>query len=120
MNKEIKTEDDLRAGATGAEVRFKHYSGLVFTPGVQYLAEQLEAYWFLDVVGSYQRTPRVQGIDLQMWTLEVNLPKSKGIVTLQGDGDVQVLSQRIPYTDFPIPKARIWVQNGVMYLPCEH
>jgi len=28
--------------------------------------------------------------------------------------------QRIPYSDFPLDKIKLWFMNGVCYLPSEH
>lgn len=113
------TEADLRQ-FTGGETRYRHPIGrLLYTEGVKYLAEKGGAYWLLDVVGSYQGNPRVKACEPQFWTLTVK--DGKGVVVMREDTDTpDIVRQRIPYTDFPLPEARIWVCDGTMLLPSEY
>ena len=126
------TQSDLDQ-FTGDLTRYRLGRNLLFTPGVKYLCEHGgegedgTAWWLLDVVASYQGDKRINSNEdlryLQFWTLKVD--DGKGVVTCDdGNGNV-VIKQKIPYTDFCLPEAKIWVGwNGdntrTAYLPSEH
>ncbi len=112
----------------GTENYYKHPWGLVYTDGVQYLAETAGAYWLLDAIASWQPElfsgklqPEIEeGLKAyQFWTLKVN-EDSSAVLTCEYDTGVEVAKQEIPYTDFPLPNCGIWVERGVMLLPTEH
>ncbi len=57
---------------TGDLERYRHWTGrLIYTPGVQHLAERAGAYWLIDLVASHQITPNVSAEEFQVWTLTV-------------------------------------------------
>ena len=93
----------------------------VLTDGARYLAERTHCYWLMDVIVSY-----LVELDIQDWfvlaTLEVS--DTKGFVSLEdGNGKVHA-TQEIPFTDFPLPVARLYANwNGddwVLMLPSEY
>ncbi len=89
------------------------------TDGVQEFAEIAKAYWFIDMIASYQFEGRVTSKPYQVWTLMVR--NHKGVVTMQEDyGTRNIITQRIPYTDFPDGSFEIWIEHGVAILPSEH
>ena len=95
--------------------------GLLYTDGVQYLAENADCYWLIDAVASYQpqvnRTPALR--DFQVWTLAVK--DRSATLTCRADSDEPpVVTQEIEYTDFPLPEITLWVEGGVLLLPSEH
>ena len=114
---------------TGDLIRWKHQlcPDLLYTPGIKYLMEKGEAYWLLDAIASYQHDKRINSNEelrsLQFWKLKVN--DSKATLTCDdGNGNV-IITQQIPFTDFCLPEAKIWVgANGdgtrTAYLPSEH
>ena len=87
---------------------------LVATDGVKYLCEAAEAFWLVDAIGSYQprcaRDPMLRR--MQFWKLTVDLEKHDGKLTCERDAGDVVITQRIPYTDFPLASIRIWVEAG--------
>ena len=87
---------------TGTTTYYRHWSGLVYTDGVQYLAERAGAYWLIDAIGSYQRYREVSGLDMQFWELEVSEDRSAELRMGEDLPEPLVLRQRIPYTDFPL------------------
>ncbi len=81
-------------------------SGLLYTEGVQWLAENAGAYWLIDVVGSYQPQCRKDKwlSDFQSWTLTVNQENHQAVVKCERDaGDRKPIIQNIEYSDFPLP-----------------
>ena len=90
---------------------------VIYTEGVQFLAERAGAYWLLDVIVSYL-TPRfveeAAQVDerirfLQFWWLEV-APDRSAVVTARADYKVGTpfVTHKIDFTDFPLESADIW------------
>jgi hypothetical protein len=106
----------------GGGDQFRHITGLLYTEGVQHLAEEAGAYWLIDAIASYQgervlRAPRLR--EFQLWELEVK--DQKGVLTCREDSDLEpVIRQEIEYTDFPLPEIKLYVEGGVLLLPSEH
>ena len=119
MNKKI-TESDLRQ-FTGSEQWYRHSLNrkMLYTDGVQYLAEHAGAYWLVDEIAIAQvYDPRVKREEFQVWKLVV----SNSVATLScedGNGNA-VFSKHIPFTDFPLPEIELWVEGNVILLPSEH
>ena len=93
----------------------------VLTDGARYLAERAHCYWLMDVIVSY-----LVELDIQDWFVLATLDVSdtKGVVSLEdGSGHVHA-PQEIPFTDFPLPVARLFANwNGddwVLMLPSEY
>ena len=102
---------------TGTENYYKHWLGFNYTDGVKYLAEKAKAYWLLDAIGSYQ--PKFKSIPFQIWELVVK--NDKGVLTMKEDTNSPILvSQKIPYTDFPLDNVKVWLIDGVAILPSEY
>jgi hypothetical protein len=112
---------DLMNQATGTTA-YHNYSALpyfpVITDGVQAVAEAAGGYWLLDVIGSYQLEPNLDKA-FQVWTLEVNRDKSDGIVRGYNDNTL-IITQEIPYTDFPLDEIKFYLIDGVILLPSEY
>ena len=99
--------------------RFSILSKLVMTDGVKYLANACQCFWLMDIIASYQskamKDPRLA--EIQFWELKKD---GKGFkVTCSRDTNDVAITQRIPYSDFPLDSVKIWVENGVVMLPSE-
>jgi hypothetical protein len=109
------TEMDL-AQFTGSVNYYKHWSKrLLYTDGVQFLAERAGAHWLVDLVASYQPLKA----EFQCWTLKT---EEQGYsATCKDRDDMLVVKQKFEYTDFPahLMPFDLYVQNGVLYLPSE-
>jgi len=104
---------------SGTERYFRNFTGLLYTEGIQYLAEQAGAYWLIDLVGSYQSALREA--PFQVWELTVDLEKKTAIITAREDTDEPALvEQVIPYTDFPLASFAFYCVDGVMLLKNEY
>lgn len=126
---------------TGSESFTRHSlrRSLLMTEGVTYLAETAGAYWLTDIVASYQHTPACKAQPFQVWTLlvrgnakhspaihygpnETRLPKQFDAVVIMTDGNDDtkpIITQRIPFTDFPLSSVTLWLENNVLMLPGE-
>ena len=97
---------------------------LVYTDGVQYLAEKGGAYWLIDAIASYQPDKRITCrpdlVDFQLWELAVSEDK-RATLTVRADSDKPaVITQDIPFTDFPLERVKLYVCNGTLLLPSEY
>lgn len=126
------TLNDL-AQFTGDLERYRHPLNrhVIYTPGVQYLAEQAGAYWLIDAIASYFGSPlmrRAMEKDsrirfMQFWKLTVS--DASALLTAEADAGVQpFITQEIEFTDFPLPEIQIWTafdgSHWTLYLPSEH
>ena len=90
------------------------FPAFLLTEGAHYVAEACQAYWLFDVIASHQHNPKIANHPLlraiQFWTLEVE--EGQGRLRCEWDLGQVVLTQEIPYTDFPLAQIRIWVQGS--------
>jgi hypothetical protein len=116
------TEADL-AQFTGTMQHYQHPLGVRYTDGVKYLAEKGGAYWLLDAIASWQADSRIrddaQLQEIQFWKLTVKQDRSATLVCERDEGDA-VVTQAIPFTDFPLSKLTLYWQHGVVLLPSEY
>ncbi|MEI8011432.1 MAG: DUF6876 family protein [Candidatus Omnitrophota bacterium] len=115
MSKKDISKSDLTQ-FTGTTQYFKHWTrGIVYTDGVQFLAEHAGAYWLIDLVASYQ--PLNEG--RQYWALKI---EDGQYCAECRDRDNKVLvRQVIEFSDFPenLLPFTCYLQDGVMFLPSE-
>lgn len=116
-------------GFCGTQNYYRHFTGFGnFTDGVKAMADKAGAYWLIDAIFSHQIKQKIREIPFQIWTLKVlrsELGKNKNepmaILEMNEDTDNPILvSQKIPYTDFPEGEMKLYFQNGVLFLPSEY
>lgn len=107
----------------------RYFSGpnrvLVYTEGVQYLAEAAQAYWLIDAVASWQVQPKVRAEPFQAWSLT---HQTTGWRLQADDGNGNILAtQMIEYSDFPLENGiKLFLMAGgpegrpVLMLPVEY
>jgi hypothetical protein len=125
-NKAARVQPDRRALLaelnyfTGDLERYRHWTrSLIYTPGIQHLAERAGAYWLIDLISSWQMTPAVAHEDFQIWKLVVRTDRA-ATATATGDGQKALASQDIPFTDFPLEEITVWLIDGTLMLPSEY
>ena len=134
---QIERVDQIREGLrhfTGSEKVFRHTFGqIVYTQGVQWLAQEAGAYWLVDAIASHQpNIKRFPNPDFQIWVLTLGHSGSKAVLRcgndMNGDdtmtidaGKEQVpgamVTQRIPFTDFPLPEIKLYLVDWTLMLP---
>ncbi len=135
----MMTETNIEALKSGlaqfcsTENYYRHWTGrLMHTDGVQFLTERAGAHWLIDLIASYQgekalNPQRLQ--EFQVWVLVTNAghclsekqPETYGVAMCFDDLPGKcVIRQEIEYTDFPLPKVKLYVESGVLLLPSEH
>jgi len=109
------------------------FGRMVLTDGAKFVAENgggNGAFWLMDAIASHQPKALKNEMlrDIQFWTLEVkekNGRKSAVLTCRTDSGEKPVITQRIEYTDFDLPKIDLWVEpldenTYVILLPSEH
>jgi hypothetical protein len=125
---------ELRDGLwhfTGTENWYPHslVRNVLYTDGVQFVAEKGGAYWLLDEIAFANKFERkVIDEGFQFWKLVVT--DNKGVLTCEdggknGNRSKVVYEKKIPFTDFPLPEITFYVEfgdenNRVILLPSEH
>ena len=118
----------------GSEQYYKHWLGLCYTDGIKYLAENAQCYWLIDAIASHQPTakknPRLK--EFQLWFLHVGTGHefikptghNAGVLTCWEDTPTPetqpVVTQQIPFTDFPLPGIKVYLQEKILLLPDEN
>jgi len=95
----------------------------VMTDGIKYLADTLECYWLLDIVGSYQH--KLRTCDFQLWRIEVLVDNSALVSMREDTNEPVVIIQEVPYTDFPVGVFEFYAErnetgNVTLLLKSEH
>lgn len=122
QNKLPLTADILAVHFTGTENWYRHgiVRTVLYTDGAKYVADAGGAYWLLDEIALAQKFNKaVAAQEFQHWKLTVADDKSARLVCEDGNGG-QVYAKRIPFTDFPLPEVRFFVENNTILLPSEH
>lgn len=109
--------NELLSDYTCTENYYRHYTGLVYTAGIQALCSSFQCYWFLDVIASYQY--KLKNEDFQVWKLVKREDDSAMVTCEDGNGNILV-QQWIPFTDFEMSGATVWLECNVILLPSEH
>lgn len=108
---------------TGTGNYYRHPLGIVYTDGVQYLAQEAGAYWLIDAIASWQIDPVILNDwmlqEIQFWKLQVNSDNS-AVLSCERDTDDVVLTQDIPFTDFPLESIKLYLNHKVLMLPSEY
>lgn len=107
---------------TGSEQFFRHAlnRSVIYTEGVQYLAEHGGAYWLIDEIALAQRyVPAVAAEEFQLWNLSVAEDRTAILACEDGNGG-GVFTKAIEYTDFPLTEIKLYYTNGTLLLPSEY
>ena len=119
-NNPILTKADL-AQFTGTEHWYRHTlnRSILYTDGVQYMAETGGAYWLVDTIALMQLEKHIAAQDFQLWILSV-LPDRSALLVCQDGNDNTVHKKVIVFTDFPLDEIKLYVTGGVILLPSEY
>ena len=97
---------------------YRNFTGLLYTDGVNHLAERAECYWLIDLVGSYQ--PKLRNVPFQLWRIKVREDKSSLVTMVEDTGQPVKIKQEIPFTDFPLRDFKFFCIDNVMLLKSEY
>ncbi len=119
---------------TGDLERFRHplARGVIYTPGIRYLASRGGAYWLIDEIalaiagGDVAKAGRTDErvLSLHFWRLEVREDRSATLTARADDGVPPFVTRHVPWTDFPLDHVDVWAgydgRYWTLYLPSEH
>ena len=114
------TQDALNQ-FSGSEQFYRHSINrkVIYTEGVQHIAEHGGAYWLLDEIALIQPYDKaVAGEEFQVWTLKVH-PGNTATLTCDDGNDNIVFTKQIEFTDFPLPEIKFYFENSTICLPRE-
>lgn len=106
----------------GSETFYRHHIGslsLIYTEGVLYLTDSTKCFWLLDLILSYQSYSKLRKEKFQVWTVAVN-ENSSCLIACYNGNDKHIISQQMPFTNFPLGEIKLWLVNGVLMLPSEY
>ena len=93
------------------------------TDGVNHVAQEGQAFWLIDAIFSWQTNKKIKNDpmlqEFQLWQLKVKENRS-AILTCSRDEDDVVISQNIPFTDFPLAEIEFYLVERVLMLPSEY
>jgi hypothetical protein len=115
------TEADLMQ-FTGSEHWYRHamVRDVLYTDGVQYVAETAGAYWLIDEITFAQHgNKRLAAEEFQLWKLNVNPDRTATLTCEDGNGGV-VFTKAIEYSDFPLAEITLYFLNKTILLPGEY
>ena len=106
---------------TGTERLFRHglKRNILYTEGVQYIAEHGGAYWLIDEIALKQSDPTVASEAFQFWCLAVSANKTATLTCEDGNGQM-VFTKQIEFTDFPLDEIYFYFTNNTILLPSEY
>ena len=106
----------------GTEIWHRHplVRKLLYTDGVEYVAESGGAYWLIDEIAFAQSAKALAAQEFQVWRLAVHADKTATLTCLDGNDRVVVSSKKIGYTDFPLPEITFYFTDNVLMLPSEY
>lgn len=121
---------------TGSQQFYRHHfnRAVIYTEGVQYVAEKGKAYWLVDAiashVGSRQFNLAAKQDDrislIHFWKLAVDQDEKSAVLTARADQGVKpFVTQNIPSTDFPLDEVDFYCQQNelggyTLMLPSEY
>jgi len=105
---------------TGTESYYKHFTGLLYTDGIKYLADKAECYWFIDIIASYQKEEKVKRCPFQIWQLKVYKDHTAMVNMREDTHEPNVVFQELDYTDFPLDEIEVYCIDGVILLKSEY
>lgn len=96
------------------------FKKMKLTDGIQWLCESAESFWLVDLVESYFLTdPKIRNNPFLIWRIVVK-DKSAVVDAREDTNEKPLISQEIPYTDFPLDQFEFYQEGNVILLKSEH
>lgn len=106
----------------GTETWFKNplFPKFLYTEGMQFLAQEAGAYWLLELIFGFQGKLEVKNAGyFQAWELIVSENQTAALHCENGDCEV-VFNHKLAFTDFPLPKIRMFFIHDTLLLTSEY
>ena len=120
MTQKTLAKSDLRQ-FTGTENWYRHsiVRKVLYTDGVQYVAQHGGAYWLIDEIAFAQCDPKYAAEEFQFWKLTVD-PRHSAILTCTDGNDRLISEKHISFTDFPLDEICFYFTGNVILLTSEY
>jgi hypothetical protein len=119
-NKELELTAALKQ-FTGTESYTQYGSHILLTDGTLFLAEQAQAFWLIDLFGSY--LVELRGKE-EFVCLKILTKSNRATVSIEDGNDNVFAKQEILYTDFPLTSLTLYAcwygTSWVVMLPSEY
>jgi hypothetical protein len=93
---------------------------VIYSEGVKYVAETVEADWLIDEIAFAQKhAPQLRNKDFKNRELVVSAGGSAELFCDDGNGP-RLYAKQIDWTDFPSPGVRFYFCNDTILLPSEY
>ena len=116
----MQNANDFFGNSVGSENLYRYsFTHFVYTDGVKTMAHDCHAYWLIDLIISHQVYDAVKKESFQVWDLKRIQGDVFTIIATDGNHN-KVISQEIPFSDFPYDLATIWLVDGCLMLPIEY
>lgn len=105
---------------TGSSHFFRHpmFPNYLYTEGVKFMADTLEAYWLIDHVMALQLEAPLRNYRFQVWEIQVRADTSATITATNRAGRV-IKTTEFELTDFPLASFTLWWNQQLLLLPRE-
>lgn len=122
MNNRKQIIEESLKNFSGTSIYYEYkmlgYS-IKLTKGAYFLASAGHAFWLFNIILCYQLTPKFLNLYYQSWKLRRS--DGNSFVLTANDSDKNKLAeQHIPFSDFPLDAADIWLIDKVCMLPSEY
>lgn len=120
MTQKTLTKADM-GQFTGSEHWYRHnlVRKVLYTDGVQYVAEHGGAYWLIDEIAFAQCDRKIAAEGFQVWKLAVKVDHT-AILTCTDGNDRLIHRKGLTFTDFPLDEISFYVTDNVILLPSEY
>ena len=120
MSQKTLTKADLNQ-FTGTEQWHRHgiARNVLYTDGIEHVAESGGAYWLIDEIAFAQSIRPVAAQAIQVWKLKVNPGQSATLACEDGNSEI-VFTKKIEFTDFPLDEIAFFFTDNVLMLPSEY
>ena len=120
MSQKTLTKEDL-SQFTGTEQWHRHgiARNVLYTDGLEHVAESGGAYWLIDEIAFAQSIRPVAAQAFQVWKLKVN-PGHSATLACEDGNSMIVFTKKIEFTDFPLDEIAFYFTDNVLMLPSEY
>ena len=89
---------------TGSEDFFKHSINrkLIYSEGVEYLAEQARCYWLIDLIACVLLPHLLIKYNDSFYSIELLVTGNSAVITVDDGNDNIHINHKVRWTDFPI------------------
>ena len=105
--------NDTLQNFSGSE-QFHRWSPLyrkhLLTEGTNWLADEVGAFWLMDLIASHQHEIKDQ--DFQVWKMTKDKQGDGALVVADDGNGNEIATQKLEFTDFPLEEITLWAERN--------